>query len=518
MMHDTEGQPGLLPKFLIAGFLLVIAAALLWPLWSVQQPPLLDYPNHLARTFVLSHLSDPAYQFGENFRSDWKPYPYVSMDIVLLALQHFVSAELAGKLVLSLAVLLPPLCAWWFLRQVNRGYEALALFAGLVCYDIFFLEGFVNFQLALAVSLIAAGYWKRDHDRRTPGSWALAFAASMLLYFTHLIVFGYTAILLTLAAFLNSETGERVRQCVRTVILFLPGCVLFWFMRPGLNEHKEFEFRLLGDKLDAFYEVPTHGFSNNGDIACVALLALCIPLALWRNPELKHNSRWGWVWLAFAAVYFALPLSWGQTYDIDVRILPMLFLLGLCVFRIGRRRMMALTVVAVALLGLRIADVTAGFHQEVPLMNSLATSVADIPPNARVFPIVEVDEDNDPIQRPFAHYWAYATIRRGAFAPYLFDIPGQMPLRITSSPYAPEGFWDLRYANSPDWPQVREEYDYIWAYNVARFDPAIEKIADPVYRSGVLELYRIRKPEPRKTPGPVKNFQRAELDSLPPKG
>lgn len=514
-MRDPQGQPRLLSKFLIAGFLAIVAVALLLPLWCVQQPPLLDYPNHLARTFVLSHLSDPAYHFGSNFRSDWRPYPYVSMDIVLIALQRFLSPELAGKLVLSLAVLLPPLCAWWFLRQVNRGHEVLALFAGLVCYDVFFLEGFINFQLALAVSLLASGFWKRDHDSRTLRSWVLAFCAVMLLYFTHLIVFGFTAILLTLAAFLNSETGQRIRDTVRTMILFLPGCVMFLFMRPGLNGRHEFEFRLLKDKLEAFCQVPTHGFSDNADTACMILLALCVPLALWKNRELRRNGRWPYVWLGFAAIYFAMPISWGQTYDIDVRILPMLFMLCFCTFQIGRRRVQALALVAVAVLGVRIVDMVSGFRSEVPLMNSLAASVADIPLNAKVFPVVEVAEDNDPIQRPFTHYWAYATIRRGAFAPYLFDIPGQMPLRITSSLYAPDGFWDLRYPGSPDWMQVREGYDYIWAYNVARFAPAIDKIADTVYRNGDLVLYRIRKPEIRKQPG--KRLQRAHLGAISPK-
>jgi hypothetical protein len=515
-MNDSQGRPRLLDKFLTAGFLVAVAAVLLLPIWCVQQPPLLDYPNHLARTFVLSHLSDPAYQFGANFRSDWRPYPYVSMDLVLLALQHFLSPELAGKLVLSLAVLLPPLAAWWFLRQINRGHEILALFSGLVCYDIFFLEGFVNFQLALAVSLLVSGCWKRDQDSSTWRSGALTFLAVMLLYFTHLIVFGFTAILLTMAAFLNSGTGQRIRNTVRTIILFLPGCVLFLFMRPGLNERREFEFRLLQDKLDAFYQVPTHGFSDRADGICVVLLALCVPLAVWRNRELRRNGRWPWVWLAFAAIYFALPLSWGQTFDIDVRILPMLFLLCFCTFQIGRRRAQALAVVAVVLLGVRVADVVAGFRREAPLMNGLSASVADIPRNARVFPVVEVAEDNDPIQRPFAHYWAYATIRRGAFTPYLFDIPGQMPLRITSAPYAPDGFWDLKYPDSPDWPQVRKGYDYIWAYNVARFAPAIDQIADTVYRNGDLVLYRIRKPGIRNQP--ARRLQRAHLGVTAPTG
>jgi hypothetical protein len=43
--------------------LALIAVALLFPVWLVRYPPLLDYPNHLARSFVLAHLHDPAFHF-----------------------------------------------------------------------------------------------------------------------------------------------------------------------------------------------------------------------------------------------------------------------------------------------------------------------------------------------------------------------------------------------------------------------------------------------------------------------
>jgi hypothetical protein len=54
---------------------LILAAILLVPIWSVAFPPLLDYPNHLARSFVLAHLADPAYTFSRFYRADWGAYP-----------------------------------------------------------------------------------------------------------------------------------------------------------------------------------------------------------------------------------------------------------------------------------------------------------------------------------------------------------------------------------------------------------------------------------------------------------
>ncbi len=57
------------------GLFALLASSLIIPFLSVNEPPLLDYPNHLARTFILNHLHDPAFHFSEYYRADWKPYP-----------------------------------------------------------------------------------------------------------------------------------------------------------------------------------------------------------------------------------------------------------------------------------------------------------------------------------------------------------------------------------------------------------------------------------------------------------
>ena len=73
----------------------LIGTALLLPVWLVRYPPLLDYPNHLARGFVLAHLNDPAFHFRGFYRAEWGPYPYLGMDLALVTLQRVLPAEVA---------------------------------------------------------------------------------------------------------------------------------------------------------------------------------------------------------------------------------------------------------------------------------------------------------------------------------------------------------------------------------------------------------------------------------------
>src|ERR1700694_49046 len=64
-------------------FALILAAMLVAPIWSAAFPPLLDYPNHLARSFVLAHLNDSHFSFRQFYRADWGAYPYLGMDASL---------------------------------------------------------------------------------------------------------------------------------------------------------------------------------------------------------------------------------------------------------------------------------------------------------------------------------------------------------------------------------------------------------------------------------------------------
>src|SRR6516164_8546901 len=140
--------------------LLLIAVGLLAPIWTVRYPPLVDYPNHLASAFVLAHLNDPAFHFSQFYASDWNTYPYLAMDLILVGLQHLMPIDWAGRVLLSLSILAVPAAAWFFVRQANPEEESLAFWSLLISNNVFFfLYGFLNMQLSLALCLLLVGLW-----------------------------------------------------------------------------------------------------------------------------------------------------------------------------------------------------------------------------------------------------------------------------------------------------------------------------------------------------------------------
>src|SRR6185312_4730468 len=136
---------------------LILCAMLLAPIWMVAFPPLLDYPHHLARSFVLLHLHDPAFHFSSFFQADWGLYPYLGMDGALAVLGRIFPIETAGRVFLSICALAVPASAWFFLEQANPGEDVTSAWALLIAFNLFFLEGFLNFDLSIAVGFAALG-------------------------------------------------------------------------------------------------------------------------------------------------------------------------------------------------------------------------------------------------------------------------------------------------------------------------------------------------------------------------
>ncbi len=464
----------------------ICAGLLLLPIWLVAFPPLLDYPNHLARAFVLAHLNDAHFSFAQFYRADWGAYPYLGMDASLAVLGPMFPIETAGRVYLSLCLLALPAAAWFFLRQAQPETETAFLWALLIAYNVFFLEGFLNFDLSLAVGFFALGLWLRWLARPAIGRWIAALVAFTALYFTHLLGFGIAGLIL--AAYL-ALSRRPLRDWLWSAALALPGVAFYLHSsRVGLTASK-IVFHGWDDKIDSLGMI-LHGYWPWLDWISLGALTIWFFAAWWRNPEF----RWDKKWMAIAAFLFALfwliPWMWGEGSDLDIRVLPFLFVAILATAKVGRRAK-SLAAIPLLLFAAQTVSVTRHFKQAQPALAGLARSFDAVPRGALVLPIVEGDED--PIERPFTHFWAYGVIRRGWFSPYLMDEPGQTPMRIIHECYTPDGFWNLVYDEPPDWQQVRTDYDYVWAYDVPKFSAQLAAIADRIYSSGPLEVYRIRR-------------------------
>lgn len=470
-------------RWAFALLLFLLAAALLVPIWSVNYPPLVDYPNHLASAFVLAHLKGSAFHFSRYYAADWDTFPYLTMDWILLALQWVVPIEVAGRLLLSLCALSVPAAAWFFLRRANPGEENLALWSLLIAENLyFFLYGFINMQLSLALCLVVLGFWLDYLARPRTKLWLFLLLLTTFLYFTHLMGFGVAGIVITAYAVI---ARQRLKRLLLSWLLFVPGVLFFFHSRLHLKSTWNIQFRGLGAKLSGLLAVMA-GVSPALDFLTLAVIALSVILAMSQNRQFGWNHRWLGVAVSLFALYWIFPASYGSGMNADRRLLPFLFVFALATARVGKRAR-ELAIIAILLFAVRTGALEKRFISEQPRITQMVTSYAAIPQNAKVLPLVGW-ADGSP--RPERNLWAYGVIERGWFSPCLFHDPGVQPLQLTARLYDPYGvgFGNL---GKVDWGRVDRDYDYAWAAGVPQFTSNLEAIGKPVFRSGNLQVYRL---------------------------
>jgi hypothetical protein len=490
-------------KRVAAALFVLLAAAILLPIWIVHYPSILDFPNHVASTFVLGHLNDPSRTYGQYYAGEWGLKPYIATDFLMMELGKIVPALVAGKIVLSIGALGLPLAAWFFLRQAHPGEDALAFWFLLAAHNIFFRYGFIGFFCSMGLMFLALGLWLRWLKNPSISRWSLVCLALTATYFTH--IFGFIFAMLIIG--LYSVTRPRWREWLWSAALAIPGFVFYFISSRAVEKQGGgMEFRPFLEKLGVL-NLLLH--SNSLLLDVVSFLALASILFFgWRR---NREFNWDWRWIVVAAgvfaAYIAMPIGYGDGWNVDIRALPVLFIALFAMARIGKRGW-KLVPLALLIFVARTYSVTQDFRAAQPELQGLARSFSLTTPNARVLPIVEGSWD-EPMDAYFAHFWAYGVVDRGWFSPYLFQLPGLLPLQITKDTYTLDGFWELSYDERVEWSGIQDDYDYVWGYDVPeRFEPGLHSIGDVIYTSGKLQLFKIDKekaaaqPLPPLTPTP----------------
>ena len=165
----------------------VILALLLLPLLLVEMPPLLDYPNHLARVDVLRHLrTDPF--LAERYTASLTPVPNLLMEAVMLPLASVLPLYVAGRVYMALAGALTLIGAVLLNRTLFGRWSLWPLCSALFIYNATLIGGFMSFSLGLGFLLIGLSLWIALAGRR----WQLpvGMICALFLYFAHAIVLG----------------------------------------------------------------------------------------------------------------------------------------------------------------------------------------------------------------------------------------------------------------------------------------------------------------------------------------
>jgi hypothetical protein len=320
---------------LLAAGLTVIS---LIPVWAVHFPPLQDYPLHLLRAHIIAHYSAPSSHYYDTFVVSLFPIPYILTDYIVAGLALFLPVATAGKILLSVYVVLLPMSVFYLLRSIAPAKPILGFFGFLFIYNWHFAMGFMSFFFSFPLFLFAVGYWWRH---RLGATWRHRVVFSALVFCVYLAHM-YTFLFLLFSVGVLSLTESRsLRRSIDSLLPFLPSLVLlvltFWLQAPQFQRGPTVigypslvgRLRMIATpKLDfRFFETYSPDRERHIFLAAGLLACLLLPGSL---RALRKNS-FGWLFLGLTLLYFSLPayLSTKGLDYLSIRVLIFMAFIGI---------------------------------------------------------------------------------------------------------------------------------------------------------------------------------------------
>lgn len=429
----------------------LLCLALLAPLFVTEVPPLGDYPNHLARAFVLSRLPGDAV-LARMYAARWSIIPNLGLDVVMPPLMRFLPVYWVGRMVIGAAAVLPVLGTIAYQRALtgSRAGSWWSLGAGLTLYGGCLVYGFLNFTLALGLALLLTAAWLAWRETRPLRAIALAVIGALVLFACHLMGLVFFGLLIGSAELAQMHASRPVdalrRGAVLALVIAAPAVLYAISALSGLG----------GDAIwmtpdQKFHQLATAFDGYNGwlDGTSTALAfgvpVIALPLRRGRFPKPAAIAV-----VLLAGIYALAPYSWKGTYQLDTRLAVMLAFMMFAGFVPAgwpRWARFGMVTAIAALFLVRLAVLITGWHAQTAVVASLRTAMAPLQPGQTVM-VAEASPAEAPVYWDADPHWlrlsdgitlsanlgALVLIEHRAWWPFEFDNDSQQPIR-TLQPY-----------------------------------------------------------------------------------
>jgi len=494
------------------------------PLSAVEIPPLVDYPNHLARMHILAD-GGQSFWLRQYYEIHWDLIPNLSMDVVVPPLTRVMPVGIAGKVFIGLTFALLAGGTLALHAALHRRWSPWPLLAFFFLYNSVFLWGFLNYLFGLGLALCACALWVRLRTGSTRIVVPLFVLIACLLLFAHLFAFATFALVLSTYelsqwwSLRNKEVGlARTIGWKAAPALIMP--LLLLAMMPTFRAAPEdyplwlrgssppplISYLPLSSKVEAFKGTVRTEHRWLDRITVVLLVSL-VGIGLVRRralllPEMALPLG------ATALVSAAMPNTIGTTAMVDIRMPIVFVLLALASTdwrEVRRGWRLAVVVALCALFAVRIGAITGDWRETDRQYQQFKQALDRLPEGTRLLSAVKLAaydnwspaEGQIPEPMPMVNLTCWGIIRRSAFVSNLFAAPGQQPIRLAPAVRRLLTVEEFLYRARPiPWEQLATQYDYLVVRRGQRFIPPLPPAFVPVESGDAFQLYRTGRIQP----------------------
>ena len=416
-------QRNSLPIGITVAAIVVVAIC---PVLLVALPAMPDYPNHLARMYVLAAAGTPdANPYYEVSRT---LYPNLAMDLIVPPLARILGVEVASKVFLIATQLLMVSGAIALELAVKKRHEISGLAAVMLLYSFPFAWGFLNFQFGLGVALWGLAAWEFVRGRTVGLQLVTHSLFVAVIYLAHLFVLGLYAATL---GFLELSRLDRLRNgLVQFAIISAPILGVFSVLlapadRVG-NGPTEWE---VASKFRSIFQALNGYSAELAAVEAAALIVLCY--VLFRTGKLSLSRSGLWLAGGFALLFLATPYRLlGSAYtDVRVLIAALLILPAYTMISMTRRvAALAIAVpIGVALINVAVTSAVWLSYQDDYAKLKASFTLLDRP--SRVLVGDSTDEPGRLLELPMHHAPTLAVSAK-AMVTTLVALPGITSINV----------------------------------------------------------------------------------------
>ncbi|WP_319405995.1 hypothetical protein [uncultured Desulfosarcina sp.] len=441
------------------GALLLTLIVASGPLYFSKFPPLLDYPWHLARIYILDNWQQlPLLQRWYDIRSFI--LPNIGMDLVTLSLSKIFSVELAGRIFIFIVFALMVSGSMCIYRAVYCHYSLWPLVSALFLFNSIFIFGFLNYLLGIGLFLWAIGIWVLIRNSNPFLRFFTGTVLTTVLFFCHIAALGLFAV--TIAGYewqrscrtiLTSEQTADRDLFIGAAIFFLP-CVLYILSSTSDHVLSRIVYAQpwFGQKLSTFFmSLLTRNWMI--DAPMLVLLALFFigirPLGRIRIAKSMYSP------IAMVLIaYFVLPydgLLSGAYIDTRIPIAIVLFVIGCSRLIVKKKVWQRVTEYGLfCFLIFQSVFLSYDWQKYEAIIQDFTMVFSRLPAGAIMFVTSGAKEpvpagDRFQWQPPILHLGSLATLQQNVFVPVTWAHPSKQAIAVSERYEAIKAF----QGNSP---------------------------------------------------------------------
>ncbi|MGH7036344.1 MAG: hypothetical protein ACREFL_21670, partial [Stellaceae bacterium] len=417
---------------------LLLGGLTLSPLLWARIPALVDYPNHLARMWILVHGGDiPA--LASNYVAHWRLVPDLAMDLIVPPLAHLIGVELAGRVFIGLTMV-TLVAGTIALHRVLYGRIGLWPLASLLfVYNAVLYWGFLNCLFGMGIALLLFAAWIATRAWPSALRIPLFAAAASVLFCLHLFAFGFYGLIIASYEAANVwrarpwSAGGFAALC-RAGLQFVPGLLLWWASLgnggPSLTRYGSFAAKAYAALAPTTFGAQPLPVDR---VLLVFVAVFWLATRLDRSLKLAPAMQAPLVVVLAASLLMPHWVSGSALADIRLpAILPFLLIAATRLDAPKRRLVAPCAAVAMVFLALRVWIVSETWRDYDAQFAEFRAADHVIAPGSRLLvvaaPLPEGDSSLAGLLRAFAvrqdnnfnHMAALAVIDRSAFIPFLF--------------------------------------------------------------------------------------------------